>query len=665
MNKPATRRIFTAAAVLAAGLAALLAMPARQLSPEQVFAEVSRSVVVVHGLDASGEPASQGSGVAVGKSEVATNCHVIEEAHSIAVRQATDASGGETYRMSAQVLVSDAERDLCLLWVDGLSEPPAATVAEIGSAMDLSIGATVFAVGAPQGLDLSLSQGVVSQLRGVLGKRAAPLVQTDAAISPGSSGGGLFNEQGELVGITAFKWRGESLNFALPIEWLDDLREKRQAELKAAEQRQECLEVPDYECVVSFALFVAQDIKGLSERAKALGRIAGAQAGAGDIDGAFATTRGIEDADRRAAALRVIAIAQVIAQVEAGNIDEAFTTARGVEDADERGEALGRIAKAQATAGDIDGAIATARSIEYAYWGAAALHGIAMAQAKTGDIDGALATARSIERASWRAEVLASIAAAQAKTGDIDGALATARSIEYASDRAGALASIAAARAEAGDIDGALATARSIEDASDRAKALASIAAARTKAGDIDGALATVRSIEDASDRAEALASIAAARAEAGDIDGALATARSIERAGWRAVALRVIAIAQAKAGDIDGALATARSIEGTYARGEALRGIAKAQAKAGDIDGALATARGIEDSIFEWSRALTGESNLYSARASALRDIAVTQAESGEFQAAVQFAVNLEGSESRAKALTSIATQLAASENN
>ena len=82
----------------------------------------------------------------------------------------------------------------------------------------------------------SLSRGIVSQLRSVFSKLSAPLIQTDAAISSGSSGGGLFNHAGELVGITTFKWRGESLNFAIPAEWVKDLRKQSRLELIRAKR---------------------------------------------------------------------------------------------------------------------------------------------------------------------------------------------------------------------------------------------------------------------------------------------------------------------------------------------------------------------------------------------------------------------------------------------
>jgi tetratricopeptide (TPR) repeat protein len=76
----------------------------------------------------------------------------------------------------------------------------------------------VYAIGSPEGLELTFSEGVISALRDTEGVR---MVQTSAAISPGSSGGGLFDAQGNLVGVTTFYLKeGQSLNFALPGEWV-------------------------------------------------------------------------------------------------------------------------------------------------------------------------------------------------------------------------------------------------------------------------------------------------------------------------------------------------------------------------------------------------------------------------------------------------------------
>lgn len=91
----------------------------------------------------------------------------------------------------------------------------------MGKAASLKIGEAVYAVGAPQGLELSLSDGIVLQLRG----SSPPFIQTTAAISPGSSGGGLFDSEARLVGFTTlYIDSGQSLNFAMPVEWLTDIQ---------------------------------------------------------------------------------------------------------------------------------------------------------------------------------------------------------------------------------------------------------------------------------------------------------------------------------------------------------------------------------------------------------------------------------------------------------
>ena len=129
----------------------------------------------------------------------------------------------------------DSDKDLCLLTASVLT----AKSARLGKAAQLKVGDKVYAVGAPQGLELSLSEGIVSQLRG----GPPPLIQTTVAISPGSSGGGLFNAEGELVGITTFYLKdSQSLNFALPVEWIGLVTEtKSHPKTKEPEQKSETL----------------------------------------------------------------------------------------------------------------------------------------------------------------------------------------------------------------------------------------------------------------------------------------------------------------------------------------------------------------------------------------------------------------------------------------
>ncbi len=176
-----------------------LAEPSKSVNiAEQVFEKSWRSVVVIVNND------GQGSGVIVRPNVVATNCHVVDEGGDISVYKASNRRVDTETSLTAVIRHSDTEQDFCLLEVDGLWGVPAT----IRKYETLRVGENVYSLGAPQGLDLSLSAGLVSQLRKIDGYQ---VVQTDAAISPGSSGGGLFDRDGNLVGITTFKFVDENV----------------------------------------------------------------------------------------------------------------------------------------------------------------------------------------------------------------------------------------------------------------------------------------------------------------------------------------------------------------------------------------------------------------------------------------------------------------------
>jgi hypothetical protein len=192
--------------LLAAG-AAHAAAPGK--TPEQIYQQASQSVVVIHAFDADGNPVNLGSGVVTGRELVTTNCHVIEDAGRIEV----------TYQgnnFPATLGAVHQERDVCQIRVPQLSAPRA-----VLSTGRLRVGQRVYAIGAPEGLELTFSEGIISSLRDFDGSQ---YIQTSAAISQGSSGGGLFDVEGRLVGITAFFIaEGQNLNFALPASWIADL----------------------------------------------------------------------------------------------------------------------------------------------------------------------------------------------------------------------------------------------------------------------------------------------------------------------------------------------------------------------------------------------------------------------------------------------------------
>ena len=171
-----------------------------------------RSVVVIETDE------SQGSGVIIRPNIVATNCHVVDDGTAIMVYKANNRHAQKDEIFRAQIHRTHEARDLCLLEVSGLWGIPA----NLRRADSLTVGESVYAIGAPQGLDYSLSAGVISQLRKEEGESISR-IQTDAAISPGSSGGGLFDAQGNLVGITTSIQKGdqvEGINFAIPADWI-------------------------------------------------------------------------------------------------------------------------------------------------------------------------------------------------------------------------------------------------------------------------------------------------------------------------------------------------------------------------------------------------------------------------------------------------------------
>ncbi len=169
---------------------------------KRVFSLTSPSVVTVRTEDGKGLAEGQGSGVVVAPQRVVTNCHVIESAPVIRVYVGDKG-------LPATWLRQNAVQDLCLLQVDGLGAAPA----RLREGAVPRVGEPVFAVGNPLGFGLAVSAGLVA-----VGEQTQPhpyLVST-APQSPGSSGGGLFDRDGRLVGVTrAILGTGQNLNMAM------------------------------------------------------------------------------------------------------------------------------------------------------------------------------------------------------------------------------------------------------------------------------------------------------------------------------------------------------------------------------------------------------------------------------------------------------------------
>ena len=249
-------------------------------NPGEIYEQVRDGVVAIH-MDSGG-----GSGIVIGDNVVVTNCHVVDSGGPIMVGKVDP--NGAWKPIEAQVIAANLG-DLCLLQSPGLSAKPV----NIGSAKDLRPGDAVYAMGAPFRLPLTFSGGFVSQLRG--DPKLPPIVQTDAAISPGSSGGGLFNSEGQLVGITTFsKGGGQNLNFALPADWIESLRKEAHLEAPIRQELRECFKAGEFSKIPAVFPKAAGNIMNLrkdpAQRASIYGRIVRQEARTGNKDSKAAET---------------------------------------------------------------------------------------------------------------------------------------------------------------------------------------------------------------------------------------------------------------------------------------------------------------------------------------------------------------------------------------
>lgn len=140
---------------------------------------------------------------------IVTNHHVVADAKAIAVKFPS----GEVYR-NVFLLSSDPINDLAFLKIEAVDLP----IIPLGNSNNVRLGDEVLLVGAPIGLEQTVSNGLISGIRLDNGVR---VLQTSAAASPGSSGGPLLNRSGEAVGVMSFKIvNGENLNFTIPINYV-------------------------------------------------------------------------------------------------------------------------------------------------------------------------------------------------------------------------------------------------------------------------------------------------------------------------------------------------------------------------------------------------------------------------------------------------------------
>ncbi len=184
----------------------------KKLSSQQLFKLASRSVYWVESRSQSFGSAPEvafGSAVAISEDLALTNCHVVGDGKA-ALRLG---SGKTESTTDVELVAANYDGDRCVIRVRGLKLEPIGGVRLLSN---LEIGENVYAIGNPRGLQRTISEGLVS---GVRDQSDGRLIQTTAPISSGSSGGGLFDALGNLIGITALTLTdSQNLNFAVPAE---------------------------------------------------------------------------------------------------------------------------------------------------------------------------------------------------------------------------------------------------------------------------------------------------------------------------------------------------------------------------------------------------------------------------------------------------------------
>lgn len=156
----------------------------------------------------------QGSGVLINnKGYILTNYHVVDRGSIWVGFQDGDPSSDKYIEMRAKLIDYDINEDVALIHVDNLALGGFIKFAPENS---IKLGEQVVSIGSSQGLINTLSFGHVTAIRPY---NDGNIIQTDAAISAGNSGGALLNKKGQLIGITSFKLNsGENLNFAISSE---------------------------------------------------------------------------------------------------------------------------------------------------------------------------------------------------------------------------------------------------------------------------------------------------------------------------------------------------------------------------------------------------------------------------------------------------------------
>ena len=171
----------------------------------ELVERIGPSVVSIKTFNSSGRPISQGSGFILEDGRIVTNTHVVQGAANVEILD----SSGQLIGITQYAEAVSNTADLAIL-PRLATEAPGLTLA----AAEPPVGTSIIVIGAPEGFQNTVSDGLVNAVREIDSQR---LIQISAPISEGSSGGPVVNMNGEVIGVSVMSFRdGQNLNFAVP-----------------------------------------------------------------------------------------------------------------------------------------------------------------------------------------------------------------------------------------------------------------------------------------------------------------------------------------------------------------------------------------------------------------------------------------------------------------
>jgi S1-C subfamily serine protease len=212
-----SRVLFMAALVLSPVM--VLAQSDTQIPPQPfdsaaITKKIAPTVVLIRGNSDTADILGTGF-IISSDGKIATNLHVVQSLRSGGVQLAS----GEKFD-SFSILAFDARKDIAIIKIPGFDLP----TISLGNSNNVQVGEPLLVVGSPLGLQGSVTTGVLSSVRDDPAGGGFKVLQTDASVNPGNSGGPLVNRQSEVIGIVTFKIGGtENLNFAIPVNYLRGL----------------------------------------------------------------------------------------------------------------------------------------------------------------------------------------------------------------------------------------------------------------------------------------------------------------------------------------------------------------------------------------------------------------------------------------------------------